>query len=711
MSVPLKPYLQPNSSIAINPFAELSPRVSWFTATQYASIYKFPQPPATPKTIGVISFGGGLFGSVDASGVLTGGDVQAYWAGLGIPCHKMPKVVVVLVDGATNSPNASDGATIENTIDVEMIGACCPTSNLTIILYIAPNSLAEFISVFRYATTVPVVVDGIEHIPNVISISWGAPEVYFSNFILNSVNTLFASAVAAGINITAASGDNGSSDGVAGGPHVDFPASSPNVVACGGTRLTCPNLVYDGATTETAWSSGGGAVSAYFARPSYQSAIAASGRAVPDIAMCADPATGVAFRVGGTLYVIGGTSIVSPAMAAYLLCVGVSDLANMHLYPSATIAGRFHDIVTGSNGDFSAGIGYDKVTGLGSIVGDVLASAMVSTSFVAVSGVSLSTASVTIPVSESYQLIPTVSPADATYKNIMWSSSNAEIATVNSSGFVTAIASGSAVITATTIDGGFTASVAVSAVIIPVDVTSVSLSPPVASIYTSRTVALTAAILPVGATNKTLAWTSSAPDVATVNSSGVVTGVANGSATISATSTDGSGRIGTALITVSTLVSGLYVSPTTASIGVGENMLVECTVLPSDLGVKWSTSRISVCRVSSNGTVTGVNPGSAIITAETVDGEFTATVSITVVRHVSSVAIFPAVAFIERGTSKYFTVTVLPINSTIRTATWTSSDPSVATVSEGIVNGVGIGAATITVSADGISKTARIIVV
>lgn len=92
-----------------------------------------------------------------------------------------------------------------------MIGACCPTSNLTIILYIAPNSLAEFISVFRYATTVPVVVDGIEHIPNVISISWGAPEVYFSNFILTSVNTLFASAVAAGINITAASGDNGSS--------------------------------------------------------------------------------------------------------------------------------------------------------------------------------------------------------------------------------------------------------------------------------------------------------------------------------------------------------------------------------------------------------------------------------------------------------------------------------------------------------------------
>ena len=224
--------------------------------------------------VAVVSFGGGLYGSVSNTGVLTNGDVQNYWLSIGILPANIPKVVIKTIDGATNSPNVNDGgSTMENTIDVESIGACCPSSNLTIVLYIAPNSLNEF----------PILLNNILNIssykPSVVSISWGAPEIYYSKSLLTTMNNLFATAVASGINITSASGDNGSNDGVGGsGSYCDFPSSSPNVISCGGTALTCSNLTYDNQTVETAWSSGGGAISSFFSKPSYQSALTGTKR-------------------------------------------------------------------------------------------------------------------------------------------------------------------------------------------------------------------------------------------------------------------------------------------------------------------------------------------------------------------------------------------------------------------------------------------------
>ena len=145
------------------PHAVNASAVSYFTATQIASIYKFPAPnPTIPVVVAVISFGGGLFGTVNPStGALTGGDVQAYWTSLGIASANQPKVVVVTVDGATNTPLANDGSTIENTIDVAMIGGCCPSSNLTIVLYIAPNTFDAFttnelIAIFSCFTNITV---------------------------------------------------------------------------------------------------------------------------------------------------------------------------------------------------------------------------------------------------------------------------------------------------------------------------------------------------------------------------------------------------------------------------------------------------------------------------------------------------------------------------------------------------------------------------
>ena len=356
------------------PFEEngsLLPRVtrSWFYANELASIYNFPAPSfTTNKNIAVVSFGGGLYGSVSPTGVLTNGDCQAYWQAIGISPANMPKVMVIPINGASNNPNVNDnGATAENTLDVQQIGACCPTSNLTIILYISPNNLTQFVNVMDY------ILNTSPYPSSMISISWGAPEVYYSNSLLNNINTRFATAIGRGINICTATGDNGSNNGVGGtGSYTDFPASSPNVVACGGTKLVCPNLVYDGSTLETAWSSGGGAVSGYFAKPTYQSTLSAVRRSIPDIAMNADPATGVAYLVNGEYYVYGGTSVAAPTVAAYLMALGTTKVAHTVFYANVN---SFYDVVSGSNGAFNASAGYDNCTGLGSINGTLLTTA------------------------------------------------------------------------------------------------------------------------------------------------------------------------------------------------------------------------------------------------------------------------------------------------------------------------------------------------
>lgn len=194
-----------------------SANVPYFNMTQLRSIYQIPSPSAPSYVVGVVSFGGGLYGSVDSQGVLTNGDVQAYWTSIGIAPANHPKVVVVGINGATNQPNANDnGATMENTLDVETIGGACPSANLTIILYIAPNSLNQFAPLFNYMYSTNVTVNGMNYKPNLISCSWGAPEIYYSSSQLSSINSILTTMTNAGITICAATGDYGSNNGVGG---------------------------------------------------------------------------------------------------------------------------------------------------------------------------------------------------------------------------------------------------------------------------------------------------------------------------------------------------------------------------------------------------------------------------------------------------------------------------------------------------------------
>jgi subtilase family serine protease len=518
---------------------ELEPHATgrpWFKVNEIASLYNIPSPTSAKIVVGVISFGGGLVGDVDQNGKLTNGDVQSYWTYLGIAPENMPTVLIKPILGATNNPGATDGSTDENTLDVETIGGCCPTSNLTIILYIAPNSLSSFGSVFTYALNTPIVYNLENLLPTILSVSWGAPEIFFTN--LSAIDALFKQATLRGINICVASGDNGSSDGLRGGNYVDFPSSSPNVVAVGGTRLVSVANTYSGATLETAWTGSGGGFSRTFLKPAYQSTINGTFRASPDVGLDADPSTGVIFLVKGQYVIYGGTSVSAPTMAGYLACINPSSFVNPRLYTASSSC--FHDVVTGSNGAYSGRVGYDNCTGLGSIVGGQLQSVL--TAQVTLGALAISPTSMSISAGASQQATVTFTPLTATPPSLLWTTSNPAIATVNSQGLILGVGNGSAQIRATSTSNS--AIFANVTVLVSTRVTGVTLnvSTLALNLRTLRFYQLTPTVSPPTASIKTVTWTTTRPAVAVVSASGLVTVRTAGTTSIQVTTTDGTFR-------------------------------------------------------------------------------------------------------------------------------------------------------------------------
>jgi kumamolisin len=299
--------------------------------------------------------------------------LSTYFASLGI--SPGPTVVPVSVDLAqddpTGDPNGPDG---EVMLDIEVAGAIAPAC--TIAVYFAPNTDAGFLDAITTAVHDPT------NKPSVIAISWGGPESTWSQSSMTAFDAAFQDAAAMGITVCVASGDGGSSDGVADGAnHVDFPSSSPHALACGGTSIQVTGGTL---TAETVWNDGarggasGGGISTVFALPSWQEGLRAtltaggtealSMRGVPDVSGDADPDTGYPVRVDGEDAVFGGTSAVAPIWAALIARINAAKgspvgFINATLYASAS---ALNDITSGNNGAFAASPGWDACTGLGS---------------------------------------------------------------------------------------------------------------------------------------------------------------------------------------------------------------------------------------------------------------------------------------------------------------------------------------------------------
>ena len=243
---------------------------------------------------------------------------------------------------------------------------------------------------------------------------------------------------------------------------------------------------------------------------------------------------------------------------------------------------------------------------------------------VSVTGISLDNSSKELGVGESFTLTATVKPDNATDKGITWSSDNPGAATV-SGGKVTGVAPGAAVITATTNDGGFTASCTVTVV---QKVTGVSLDRKSLELRKGETFRLTASVTPKDATNKAVEWKSSAASVASVSKEGLVTAVSKGKATITVTTKEG-GFSATCAVTVTqeTPPESVSLDRAEALLKVGETLTLTATVLPRDAddkSVTWSTSDEKVATVDAEGIVTAKSTGTAVITVTTTMGSLTA---------------------------------------------------------------------------------------
>lgn len=339
-----------------------------YTPAQVARLYNFPADASgSGQCIGLIELGGGYRTA----------DIQNYFQNLGIPA---PAVKSISVDHGKNRPSTPQSADGEVMLDIEVAGAVAPVAQM--VVYFAPNTTRGFQDALSTA-----IQDQLNK-PSVISISWGGPESTWSTQSMTNFDQVAQEAALLGITITVACGDNGSNDGISDGKnHADFPASSPHVLACGGTSLVAANGAIQ---SETVWNDGaqggatGGGFSTQFARPDWQAnAVTDQWRGIPDVAGDANPDTGYNTLVDGQPGIVGGTSAVAPLWAGLIVLLNQKlnrrlGFVNPVLYNIHQTSG-FHDITVGNNGAYKAQLGWDPCTGLGSPMGGALLSAMQTT--------------------------------------------------------------------------------------------------------------------------------------------------------------------------------------------------------------------------------------------------------------------------------------------------------------------------------------------
>ena len=312
-----------------------------------------------------------------------------------------------------------------------------------------------------------------------------------------------------------------------------------------------------------------------------------------------------------------------------------------------------------------------------------------------VSSVSLSQSTAEMIIGETVQLTATVQPSNASQKTITWASSKASVATVES-GRVTAIAEGTATITATAGGKSATCSVTVSKGVIAV--TSVELNKTSLELVEGESETLTATVKPDDATDKTVTWNTSDASIATVEN-GKVTAVKEGEATITAKAGEKEAPCKVAVSKKVIPVSSVELNKASLALTEGDSETLVATVKPDDATdktVTWSTSDKTIATVE-NGKVTALKEGEATITAKA--GEKEATCKVVVSKKVipvSSVELNKASLALTEGDSETLVATVKPDDATDKTVTWSTSDASIATVENGKVTALKEGEATIT---------------
>jgi uncharacterized protein YjdB len=318
-----------------------------------------------------------------------------------------------------------------------------------------------------------------------------------------------------------------------------------------------------------------------------------------------------------------------------------------------------------------------------------------NTNGVQVSELRLSESDLTLCKGDTIVLGATLIPVNAQNRHITWSSGDSSVCTVTQTGVVSAIAPGETSITAIAESGAM----AVCRVTVISPVTSVSLNLSQITMIPGATEQLTATVFPEDADNKSVLWVSSNPEVCTVDNSGKVTAVSAGQSTITVMTLDG-GLYAECVIQVTVPVTGITLDKTQLKLSKGATDTLTATIWPSNAScpdVLWASSDSSVCSVDETGHIQAKAVGSAVISATTKDGAYTATCHVNVAVPVTGVMVTPSTLTLKQGTSTSLSAVVLPDDATDQTISWSSSDSSIASVdSDGNVTAVNVGTATIT---------------
>lgn len=305
--------------------------------------------------------GGGVIAIVELGGGWVRHDLELFCERNKIP---IPAVTDVSVDGTRNTPGANPDSDGEVALDIQVAAAA----------FSVATGKPATIRVYWAKDIAPGLRAAIADDCDVCSISWGSDEAEWGNAEILDMEQAAAAAVAHGMIVFAAAGDNDSSDGGPNAANVDAPASCPHVVGCGGTRKT--------ASLETVWNNnpgrpsgegtGGGFSTVFKPVPTWQiGAPHGPGRMVPDIAANADPDTGYNIVLNGEISPTGGTSAVAPLYSGLFAAFGGKlgwVLPQLWSNPVC-----FNDITVGDNGAFRARTGPDACTGLGSPIASRLA--------------------------------------------------------------------------------------------------------------------------------------------------------------------------------------------------------------------------------------------------------------------------------------------------------------------------------------------------
>ena len=335
-----------------------APPETGYRPNQVGALYDFPTGVSgAGQCIAIIELGGGYRDS----------DNQAAFAAMGLG---VPTIVAIPVDGAANSPGQSNAADEEVALDIQVAGGVAPGAKLAV--YFAPASFSGFVDAISAA-----VHDTAQEV-TVISISWGVNETAWSAAARQAMDAAFQDAATLRISVFVAAGDNLATNGAGDGAlHVQYPASSPWAIGCGGTLITTAE---DAITAEVVWGDTGngegtgGGISTLYPVPDFQQAAnPGTGRGVPDVAGNAAQPSGYAAVVNGAAKVIGGTSAVAPLWAGLAALINEKAdlpigffLADLYAAPEL-----LRPITEGDNKPkgttigYSAGPGWNACTGLG----------------------------------------------------------------------------------------------------------------------------------------------------------------------------------------------------------------------------------------------------------------------------------------------------------------------------------------------------------